>query len=126
MNVNQIVSLLSKAFVGDTIFQGSVGTWQYPGGNADQLVESIYRILDLPEETKLLSGHSNPWTVGKPCATPLGAREPATTSHGAPRGWVTPCVAPPTGCRFWSRAIRNGLQTDLTAIPLRSVLGCNA
>lgn len=54
-----------KAFVGDTIFQGGVGTWEYPGGNRDQLVQSIYRILDLPEETKLLSGHSNPWMVAE-------------------------------------------------------------
>lgn len=55
---------MAKAFVGDTIFQGGIGTWQYPGGDQAMLVESIYRILDLPEETKLLSGHSNPWTVG--------------------------------------------------------------
>lgn len=55
----------ARAFVGDTIFQGTVGTWQYPGGDRDQLEESIYRILDLPGETKLLSGHSNPWTVGE-------------------------------------------------------------
>lgn len=54
-----------KAFVGDTILRGGVGTWEYPGGSRDQLVQSIYRILDLPEQTKLLSGHSNPWTVAE-------------------------------------------------------------
>lgn len=54
-----------KAFVGDTILRGGVGTWEYPGGNRDQLEQSIYRILDLPEETKLLAGHSNPWMVAE-------------------------------------------------------------
>lgn len=61
-----------KAFVGDTIFQGGIGTWEYPGGNRCQLERSIYRILDLPEETKLLSGHSNPWTVAEARAQLLG------------------------------------------------------
>ena len=64
--------VVGKAFVGDTIFQGGIGTWEYPGGNRDQLVESIYRILDLPAETKLLSGHSNPWTVGEARARLFG------------------------------------------------------
>ena len=52
------------AFVGDTIFRGSIGTAQYPGGNGYDLVQSIReRIFALPQNTVLYSGHSEPTTV---------------------------------------------------------------
>ena len=53
----------SVAFVGDSIFLNSFGRTDFPGG--DEL--TLYRkekILTLPEETVLLSGHSEPTTVG--------------------------------------------------------------
>lgn len=53
------------AFVGDTIFKGGPGTSGYPGGNEQQLMASIGRILTLPDDTTLLSGHSAPTTVGE-------------------------------------------------------------
>lgn len=54
----------TAAFVGDTIFKGSIGNWQYPGGNPEDLQKSIIRrIFSLPEETVLYSGHSGPTTV---------------------------------------------------------------
>lgn len=53
------------AFVGDTIFKGSIGNYQYPGGNPDDLQRSIInRIFTLPDETILCSGHSEQTTVG--------------------------------------------------------------
>ncbi len=54
------------AFTGDTIFaQGGRGNDRFPGGNGAQLVRSIReRILTLPPETILYSGHSEPTTVG--------------------------------------------------------------
>ena len=53
------------AFVGDTIFKGSIGNYQYPGGNADDLQRSIIRqIFTLPDQTMLCSGHSEQTTVG--------------------------------------------------------------
>ena len=52
------------AFVGDTIFRGSIGNDQYPGGNRQQLLASIReKIFTLPEDTVLYSGHSEPTTV---------------------------------------------------------------
>ncbi len=52
------------AFVGDTIFLGSIGSTMYPGGNGKDLKESItQKIFTLPEETILLSGHSEKTTV---------------------------------------------------------------
>jgi hydroxyacylglutathione hydrolase len=54
------------AFVGDTIFKGSIGNTQYPGGNGKELRRSIIeKVFSLPEETILYSGHSEQTTVGK-------------------------------------------------------------
>ena len=53
------------AFVGDTIFKGSIGATEYPGGNPKHLQQSILqKIFALPKETVLYSGHSEPTTVG--------------------------------------------------------------
>lgn len=52
------------AFVGDTIFKGSVGRTDFYGGNEKQLFDTIRtKIFALPDETILLSGHSEPTTV---------------------------------------------------------------
>lgn len=52
------------AFVGDTIFRDCPGSTQYIGGNEVQLYNSIYeRILTLPSDTTLYSGHTEPTTV---------------------------------------------------------------
>lgn len=52
------------AFVGDSVFQGSYGRTDMPGGDEDTLLRSIAReILTLPDSMTLLSGHSEPTTV---------------------------------------------------------------
>ncbi|MBC3537552.1 MBL fold metallo-hydrolase [Megasphaera hominis] len=52
------------AFVGDTIFAGSFGSSGYYGGDLPALMHSIFeRILVLPDDTVLYSGHSEPTTV---------------------------------------------------------------
>lgn len=53
------------AFVGDTIFKGSIGNHRYPGGNLRDLQNSIIsKIFALPDDTILCSGHSGQTTVG--------------------------------------------------------------
>lgn len=53
-----------RAFVGDLIFNGSVGRTDFPGGNHQQLLDSIKNaILTLPEETPLYPGHGPATTV---------------------------------------------------------------
>lgn len=53
------------AFVGDTIFKGSIGNYRYPGGNLEDIQRSIIeRIFTLPDDTILCSGHSEQATVG--------------------------------------------------------------
>ena len=52
------------AFTGDTIFCNSYGRTDLYGGDETTLVTSIRRqILTLPQDTILLSGHSEPTTV---------------------------------------------------------------
>lgn len=52
------------AFVGDTLYQHGPGLTNFPGGNRHDLEDSIVnKILTLPDDTLLLSGHSSPITV---------------------------------------------------------------
>lgn len=50
---------------GDTLFQGSVGRTDFHGGDIGKLKESFKRLLDLPENTAVLSGHGPETTIGK-------------------------------------------------------------
>jgi glyoxylase-like metal-dependent hydrolase (beta-lactamase superfamily II) len=51
-------------FCGDTIFAGSVGRTDLPGGNSAQLIASIRdKILTLPPQTALCPGHGGRTTV---------------------------------------------------------------
>jgi hydroxyacylglutathione hydrolase len=53
-------------FCGDVIFKGSIGRTDLPGGDYETLMSSINtRILTLPDETRLLSGHGPETTVGQ-------------------------------------------------------------
>jgi len=52
-------------FCGDVIFQGSIGRTDLPGGDYDTLMHSIRtKILNLPDDTRLLSGHGPETMVG--------------------------------------------------------------
>ncbi|MBD5257541.1 MAG: MBL fold metallo-hydrolase [Barnesiella sp.] len=52
------------AFVGDTLYEHGPGLTNFPGGNVGDLERSIIdKILSLPPDTILLSGHSSPITV---------------------------------------------------------------
>ena len=53
-------------FVGDTLFADSVGRTDFPGGDMGQLVTSIRRrLLVLPEQTVVYSGHGMRTTIGR-------------------------------------------------------------
>jgi glyoxylase-like metal-dependent hydrolase (beta-lactamase superfamily II) len=49
---------------GDTLFAGSIGRTDLPGGDYDQIIDSIEaRLLDLPDETKVIPGHGPGTTI---------------------------------------------------------------
>ena len=55
----------SVAFVGDSIFLNSFGRTDFPGGDEFTLYKNLKeKVLTLPPKTILLSGHSEPTTVG--------------------------------------------------------------
>ncbi len=58
------------AIVGDCLFEGSIGRTDLPGGNHEQLIESITsNIMSLDDETVVHSGHGRETTVGRERAT---------------------------------------------------------
>ena len=55
----------SLLLAGDTLFAGSVGRTDLPGGNTNQLLRSIHdRLLTLPDEVKVIPGHGPATTIG--------------------------------------------------------------
>ncbi len=53
-------------FSGDTLFRGSVGRTDLPGGDSQALMDSLRRqVFSLPDGTRILSGHGPETTVGE-------------------------------------------------------------
>lgn len=51
--------------VGDVLFKGSIGRYDLPGGDLNQLIESIKgKLFLLPDRTQVLSGHGETTTIG--------------------------------------------------------------
>ena len=59
------ISLYGEGMVltGDTIFAGSVGRTDFPGGSLTELKRSFARIIALPPETRIFPGHGPLTTV---------------------------------------------------------------
>ena len=55
----------ATVITGDALFEGSIGRTDLPGGNFDRLIESIKtKLLTLPDDTVVASGHGNTTTIG--------------------------------------------------------------
>ena len=53
-------------FVGDTLFAGSIGRTDLPGGDLKTLLRSIREVLfKFPDDTVVHSGHGEPTTIGE-------------------------------------------------------------
>ena len=50
---------------GDTLFAGSVGRTDFPGGSMTTLVESLKKLKALPDLTKVIPGHGPSTTIGE-------------------------------------------------------------
>ena len=49
---------------GDTLFAGSVGRTDFPGGNMTALMASIEKLKRLPDDTSVIPGHGSFTTIG--------------------------------------------------------------
>lgn len=56
---------LNLLIAGDTLFAGSIGRTDLPGGNFNRIIDSIgTRLLGLSDDTKVLPGHGPTTTIG--------------------------------------------------------------
>lgn len=52
-------------FTGDTLFHNAIGRTDFPGGSWEQMVESIIRLMALPDETIVFPGHGKSTIIGR-------------------------------------------------------------
>jgi glyoxylase-like metal-dependent hydrolase (beta-lactamase superfamily II) len=63
-------------FVGDTLFAGSIGRTDLPGGDYETLLQAITsRLFEFPDESIVHSGHGPETTIGREKATNPFVRE---------------------------------------------------
>ena len=51
-------------FSGDTLFLGSMGRTDFPGGDEKEIFSSLKKLMQLPDETIVLPGHGPKTTIG--------------------------------------------------------------
>jgi glyoxylase-like metal-dependent hydrolase (beta-lactamase superfamily II) len=55
-----------RLFAGDTLFAGSIGRTDLPGGSYDKIMHSLHEsVLALPDETVVVPGHGSLTTIGE-------------------------------------------------------------
>ena len=52
-------------FSGDTLFRGSVGRTDFPGGDMKTLLQSLKSLAALPADTRVIPGHGDETTLGE-------------------------------------------------------------
>jgi hydroxyacylglutathione hydrolase len=65
-SISLYLPLENKIIAGDTLFQGSVGRTDLPGGDTAQIGRSIRgKLYTLPEDTIVFPGHGDTTTIGQ-------------------------------------------------------------
>ncbi len=55
-----------KLIAGDTLFAGSIGRTDLPGGSMEKIMRSLHQsVLALPDETEVIPGHGPATTIGE-------------------------------------------------------------
>ena len=54
---------------GDTLFAGSCGRTDFPGGSMAQMKASLKRLAAFPPETEVIAGHGMPTTIAREVET---------------------------------------------------------
>lgn len=52
-------------FSGDTLFEGSVGRTDFPGGDIETLNKSLRKLMGFEDSIKVFSGHGDATTIGR-------------------------------------------------------------
>jgi glyoxylase-like metal-dependent hydrolase (beta-lactamase superfamily II) len=52
-------------FSGDTLFAGTYGRTDIPGGSEEEILVSIARLMELPDNTIVYPGHGEPTTISE-------------------------------------------------------------
>ena len=74
-------------FSGDLLFAGSIGRTDLPGGDMNEMVDSLARVvLPLADTTAVLPGHGETTTIGKERASNPYLRQVADEVSGGLRG----------------------------------------
>ncbi len=50
---------------GDTLFCGSIGRTDFPGGNMREMLDSLKELMKLPDDTLVIPGHGSTTTIGE-------------------------------------------------------------
>ncbi len=65
-SISLYVPAENKLIAGDTLFEGSIGRTDLPGGDGRQILRSIHqKLMPLPEETIVIPGHGANTTIGQ-------------------------------------------------------------
>jgi len=55
-----------KLIAGDTLFAGSIGRTDLPGGSFEKIIRSLHdKVLELPDDTVVIPGHGPLTTIGR-------------------------------------------------------------
>ena len=58
--------LEKKLIAGDTLFAGSIGRTDLPGGSLDKIMDSLHeKVMALPDDTLVVPGHGELTTIGE-------------------------------------------------------------
>jgi glyoxylase-like metal-dependent hydrolase (beta-lactamase superfamily II) len=65
-SVSFYIPSLERLIAGDVLFRDSIGRTDLPGGNTQQLLDSIRdQVLPLPDDTAVFPGHGHSTTIGR-------------------------------------------------------------
>ena len=65
-SISLYMPLETRVIAGDTLFEGSIGRTDLPGGDTQQITRSIRgKLYTLPEETLVIPGHGRYTSIGQ-------------------------------------------------------------